>query len=54
MTVGPVPPEPVAGRPRLGAGARRADLEQAQLVEASDASAAGSDLDHVDRRDPDR
>jgi hypothetical protein len=40
---------PVAGRPRCGARAARSDLEEAEIVDACDAAAAGADLDHVDR-----
>ncbi len=42
---------PVRRRPRLGACGLRADLEQAELVGVGDRSAAGTDLDEIDRRD---
>ena len=40
----------VARRAGVGAGGLRADLEQAELVDAGEAAAAGADLDEVDRR----
>ena len=40
----------VGGRARLGAGRLRPDLQQAELVDAGERSAAGTDLDEVDRR----
>ena len=44
----------VAGRTRIGAGAARADAQQAAIVDLGDAAAAGADLDHVDDGDADR
>ena len=44
----------VAGRPRIGAGAVRPDLEQPERVDPGDAAAAGADLDHLDHRHLDR
>ncbi len=44
----------VAGRAGIGPGAVRADLEQADLVDAGDRAAAGADFDHVDDRRLDR
>ena len=40
----------VAGRTGVGARRLGADLEQAELVDAGEAAAAGADLDEVDRR----
>ena len=45
---------PVAGRPGLGAGAARSDLERAGRVDPGDRAAAGADLDDVDDRHLDR
>ena len=42
--------EAVAGGPRVGAGAARSHLQEAQLVDPGDAAAPGADLDHVDDR----
>ena len=42
----------VAGRPRVGAGTARSDLQPAGGVEPRDAAAARADLGDVDRRDP--
>src|SRR5262245_57182410 len=38
----------VAGRPRFGASAFRADGNAAERVEMGEAAAAGADLDHLD------
>ena len=43
----------IAGGPRIGAGAARADAQEAAVVDLGDAAAAGADLDHVDGRDAD-
>ena len=40
----------VAGRPRIGAGAVRADMQPTVLVAPGDRPAAGADLDDVDDR----
>jgi hypothetical protein len=40
----------VTGRPRLGTGTARPDLEQTELVDAGDTAAAGADLDQLDGR----
>ena len=42
---------PVGGGTGLGTGRLGADLEQAELVDAGERTAAGADLDEVDRRD---
>ena len=47
-------PSAVAGRAGLGARARGADLEQAELVHAGDAATPGADLQQVDHRNPQR
>ena len=43
----------VAGRPRVGASARRADAQQAERVDLCDRSAAGTDAGDVDHLDGD-
>ena len=40
----------VAGGPRLGAGALRADRDPLQRIEPGDRAAARADLDHLDHR----
>ena len=40
----------IADRAGIGAGALRADLERADVVDPGDRAAAGADLDHVDHR----
>ena len=47
---GPIAAPCVAGRPWIGAGTSRPDLEQAQFVDPGDRAAAGADFDHVDHR----
>ena len=44
------PAPSIARRPRVGAGASRSHLEQAQLIEPGDRAAAGANLDHVNHR----
>ena len=46
--------EPVTGRPRIRAGADRADGDVAELVDRDDAAAARTDLGDVDERELDR
>ncbi len=54
VTVGAVPPLPIAGGPRIGAGAVRPDRDPVQPIDARDRAAAGADLDHLDDRDAQR
>ncbi len=51
VTVGSIAAAPVAGRPGVGTGAARADLQPAGRVEPGDAAAARAHLGDVDRRD---
>jgi hypothetical protein len=48
------PAAPVAGRPRVGAGAARADAQHVAVVAPHDRSAARADGDDVDHRQQDR
>ena len=50
VTVGSVPPVPVADRAGIGARAPRADAEHPARVDPRDRAAAGADLDEVDDR----
>ena len=50
VTAGSCAAAAVARRPGVGARRFRADLQQAELVDAGEAAAAGADLDEVDRR----
>ena len=50
----PHPAAPVAGRPRLGAGAFRPDGDALERIDLRDRAAAGADLDHLDHRNAHR
>ncbi len=54
VMVGSTPAAAVADRSGPGAGALRADLDQARRVDAGDRAAAGADRVHVDHRHVDR
>ncbi len=50
VTVGALPPMPVADRPGVGAGGLRADGQEARGVDGGDGARAVADLGHVHRR----